>query len=253
MLCMKRHLIAILLLAPPFAFPASAKKLDWQMVERISPGTHILVTTTGGTYCAFQKATENQLFCTRNYPGSPYQGPHSDDVFNRAEVRDVCVGTMDYCHAFDFSEGNPVLIGALESGGGWNNGYTPTAFAGAKLGLGGLTLDLEYDRLKNRNGFSTEGSWMIPVLRVPAYKKEKDRLFFRIYAEPGLGYRAGAGPFGQYASAKALILFGKKWVDGGASPYIELQRRFPFASPLSGDNRIAVGIMVAVCEHCGLD
>ncbi len=24
-------------------------------------------------------------------------------------------------------------------------------------------------------------------------------------------------------------------------------------APLNGDNRIAIGIMLAVCEHCGLD
>ena len=250
---MKQHLIAFLLLASPLTSSAADRKPDWKAVQNISPGTHILVTANGGRYCAFQRATEDQLFCTMNYPGSTYRGPHPDYVFSRAEVRDVCVGEAAFCNAFDASEGNPVLMAALQAGGGWSNGFTPAAFAGAKLGFGGLTLDLQFDRLKGRNGFSTEGSWMIPVLRVPTYRQENDRLFFRAYAEPGLGYRAGGGPFGQYASAKALVLFGKKWVDGGTSPYVELQRRFPFASPLNGDNRIAVGIMVAVCEHCGLN
>jgi hypothetical protein len=253
MLGMIRHLVAVPLLASPLALLASTKKVDWQAVEKIAPGTHIFVRTTGGWECAFQKATENNLFCTQQYPGSSYSGPHFEHVFSRADIVEVCVGEIGYCSAFDQSEGNPFLMGGLQAGGGWSGGYTPGSFAGAKLGAGGLTLDLQYDRVKNSRGFSTEGSWMIPVLRVPAYKKGKDQLFFRAYAEPGLGYRAGGNPFGQYASAKMLILFGKKWVDSGASPYVELQRRFPFSSPMNGDNRIAVGFMVAVCEHCGLD
>ena len=71
-----------------------------------------------------------------------------------------------------------------------------------------------------------------------------------------LGYRTG-GILGGYASAKVMmVLFSDqrltsmqtKW-----SPYIEVQRRFPFGSPLQGDNRVAVGIMFAICKDCGLD
>ena len=252
MVRMKCRQIAILLLAPPLILSARAKKPDWEVVERIPPGTHILVTTQGGTECALQKVTEKQLFCTMDYPGSNYHGPHADHVFNRADVQQVCVGEIQVCSAFDASEGPFSLFGALESGGGWNT-TQPTSFVGAKIGLGGLSLDLQYDRLNGGNGFSTEGSAVLPVLRIPAYRREHDRLFFRVYGEPGLGYRAGGGPFGQYASAKTLVLFGHKWVDGGGSPYIEFQRRFPFNSLLKGDNRIAVGMMWAVCDHCGLD
>lgn len=252
MLCMKRKLIAILL-APPLILPAAHKKVDWRAVERISPGTHILVTTENGTQCIFQKATDDALYCRVELPGGKSEAISEDRVFKRADVRGLCLEPVEVCTEFDESAGTLQLIGALQAGGGWTNGFTPSAFAGAKLGLGGITLDLQYDRIENRNGFSTEGSWMIPVLRVPTYKQGNDRLFFRAYAEPGLGYRAGGVPFGQYASAKALFLFGKKWVNGGGSPYIELQRRFPFNSPLSGDNRIAFGMMWAVCAQCGFN
>ena len=146
------------------------------------------------------------------------------------------------------------MIAAAGAGGGWHSGYQPDSFAGVKLGLGGLTMDLQYDRVNAQNGFSIEGSGMIPMFRVPRWRPKDDRLLFRAYAEPGLGYRAGDGPFGQYASGKLLVLLGSRWVNnGGASPYIEVQRRFPFNSPLDGDNRIAFGFMFAVCEHCGLD
>jgi hypothetical protein len=49
------------------------------------------------------------------------------------------------------------------------------------------------------------------------------------------------------------MLLGDKWrkSDGGASPYVEFQRRFPFGDPLHGDNRIAAGILFALCGHCG--
>jgi hypothetical protein len=114
-------------------------------------------------------------------------------------------------------------------------------------------MDLQYDRLNAQNGFSIEGSSMVPLLRAPRYNPKNDKLFLRAYAEPGLGYRAGSGPFGQYASGKVLVLFGDGWVNDKVSPYVEYQRRFPFNSPLDGDNRIAFGFMWALCEHCGLD
>ena len=91
------------------------------------------------------------------------------------------------------------------------------------------------------------------MFRVPRYRPKNDLLLLRLYAEPGLGYRAGDGPFGQYASGKVLVLFGDKWFKSGVSPFVEYQRRFPFDSLLSGDNRIAFGLMWAVFEHCGLD
>lgn len=269
---MKKYRIATLLFVLMFAAPAFAKdKLDWQAIEKLPPGTHIFVLINGGTECSLNRVTGDKLFCTMEYPGSYYKGPHehADLVFNRADIHSMCdgesdkcterdhylcVGEMNLCHAWDASAGVPSLIAAAGAGGGWRPGYQPNSFAGVKLGLGGLTMDLQYDRLNAQNGFSVEGSGLVQALRVPRWHKKDDRLFFRLYAEPGLGYRAGGGPFGQYASAKAPMLIGDKWVkDGSPSPYIEFQRRFPFNSPLDGDNRITVGVMVAFCESCGLD
>ena len=268
---MKKHRIATLLVVLMFAAPAFAKnKLDWQAIEKLPPGTLVFIQIYGGNECSLQKITGDKIFCTTDYPGSPYKVPHehADLVFNRADIhtmcdgesdkcteRDhfLCVGEMNLCHAWDSSAGVPSLIAAAGAGGGWRPGYQPNSFAGVKLGLAGLTLDLQYDRLNAQNGFSVEGSGMVPVLRVPPWHKKNDRLFFRLYAEPGFGYRAGDGPFGQYASAKVLMLIGDKWMNDHASPYIEFQRRFPFNSPLDGDNRLTFGLMFAVCESCGLD
>jgi hypothetical protein len=265
---MKNKYFVILLFAAVLAAPAFARqKVDWQAIKQLPPGTHIYVQISGGWECSLQKVTDDQLFCTMEYPGSTYKGPHdrADHVFNRADIRYqcnnetgcsdhfLCVGEMDTCTAFDYSSGTLSLFAAAEGGSGWRSGSQPNSFAGVKLGIAGLSMDLQYDRLSAQNGFSVEGSGVIPVFRVPRWRAKNDHLFLRLYAEPGLGYRAGSGPFGQYASGKALLLFGDKWLNDHASPFIEVQRRFPFNSPLSGDNRIAFGFMVAVCEHCGLD
>ncbi|MGA2652016.1 MAG: hypothetical protein ABSF28_15900 [Terracidiphilus sp.] len=250
---MKNYLFALLLLSSLFAMPAAAKNLDWNTVKKIPPGTQIFVQTSGGTMCSLQQVTDDKLFCTRDYPGSNFHGTHADLVYNRADVHDVCVGDIATCTAFDESKGTPFLIAAIEAGGGWHAGYEPNSFGGVKLGLSGVAMDLQYDRLDGHSGFSVEGSGVVPVFRVPRFRPKNDRLLFRLYAEPGLGYRAGDGPFGQYASAKALVLFGDKWINDRSSPYIEFQHRFPFDSLLSGDNRIAFGLLWGVCAHCGLD
>jgi hypothetical protein len=163
------------------------------------------------------------------------------------------------------------LLMAVEGGAGWSTTpmLGPTAYGGVKLGLPvkltpgtppktlyTFTLDLGYDRIASRNGFSTEVSAMLPVFRFPGPQKDKTKNYLRIYGEPGVGYRSG-GILGGYSSAKVMmVLFSDqrltstetKW-----SPYIEVQRRFPFNSPLQGDTRVAVGIIFAICKHCGLD
>src|SRR5580658_288182 len=157
----------------------------------------------------------------------------------------------------DDSKGFIVTFLAVEAGGGWDSLRRPVSFAGVKLGAPGLgpsNLDLQYDRISGQNGFSVEGSGVLPLFRFPAFRPANDHLLFKLFAEPGVGYRAGNGPFGGYASAKALVLLGRRWAeDGGPSPYIEFQRRFPFNSPLGGDNRIAVGVMLVLCESCSGD
>ncbi len=256
-----KHLV-LLLLASFLATSALAKsKLAWQALEKLPPGTHIYVLTNLGYECSLQRVTDDKLYCTTQYPGSRYKVPHepADLVFNRADIHHLCdstseecsarenylcVGDQSSCYVYDESAGVPALIAAAGAGGGWHPGYQPNSLAGVKLGLGGLAMDLQHDRLNAHNGFSVEGSGIIPLFRVPRWQPKKDRLFFRAWAEPGLGYRAGDGPFGQYASAKALVLIGDKWVNDGVSPYVEVQRRFPFNSPLDGDNRIAVGLMI---------
>jgi hypothetical protein len=269
---MKRKWIAFLLLHVLVAATSFAKdkKADWDVIKKLPPGTHLFIEVRGGNECSLQRVTDGQLFCSREYPGSYYKGPreYGDQVFNRVDIHFfcdsrvetctdnnyyLCVGEMDPCRAYDYSSGTPSLLAAAGGGGGWRSGDQPNAFAGVKIGLGGPTMDLQYDRLNAQNGFSLEGSWMMPVFRVPRWRPKDDRLCLRVYAEPGVGYRAGGGPFGGYSSAKVLALIGDKWMNDGVSPYIEFQRRFPFNSPLDGDNRIAAGLMWAVCEHCGLD
>ena len=145
-----------------------------------------------------------------------------------------------------------------------------TLFAGLKIGWlasfndgyphstleRNVTLDLGYDRMQGRNGFSGELSLMLPVARLPAPRTPR-ATYARVYVEPGFGYRVGAGDFGSYASAKAMLaLFSDDRLtrsDAPPSIFLEIQRRFPLAAPLHGDSRLVIGLMLAVCHHCGLN
>jgi hypothetical protein len=162
------------------------------------------------------------------------------------------------------------LLMAAEGGGGSDSRlpHRPTAYAGAKFGFPihfgkfdpgkpdyTFTVDLGYDRIQSRNGVSSEVSAMFPVFRFPRPQPDENKNFVRIYAEPGVGYRWGGRAFGGYGSAKVMIaLFSDKRLDlSRLSPFVEFQHRFFFAGPLKGDNRVAIGVMLALCNHCGLD
>jgi hypothetical protein len=98
---------------------------------------------------------------------------------------------------------------------------------------------------------------MLPITRFPRPQADEGRNYVRIYAEPGYGYRNGKPGFGGYGSAKVMIalLSDSRLTrsDAAPSPFLEVQRRLPFGSPLRGDTRIMFGIMVAACNHCSLD
>jgi hypothetical protein len=253
---MKKLWIVLLVLVPRAARPDSqAQAVDWQAVEKIPHFAQILVQTQQSNYCYFVKATPDNLYCLsskKGFPYTPQKGP--EVVFRRDEIRAVRI------ERFDWSKGIPLLAGA-GSGGGWDSSRQPAVFAGIKIG--GMacpcSLDLQYDRVQGHNGFSTEGSAVLPLFRFPRFKEsvlpgsqknEDNARFLRVYAEPGIGYRAGGRPFGQYTSAKVLFLL---FPDDKAQPYLEFQRRFPFNSPLQGDNRLTVGLMLTLCAHCGLN
>jgi hypothetical protein len=146
-------------------------------------------------------------------------------------------------------------MAAAGGGGGWDFAHHPNAFAGVKIAIElPVSLDLQYDRIQGHSGFSTEGSAVIPLFRVPAFRPFAEKKFVKIYGEPGVGYRAGGGTFGGYTSAKVMaVLLKDTWPNDWLAPYIEYQHRFPIESPPQGDNRVAIGVMLAVCQHCGLD
>ncbi|HEX7287767.1 MAG TPA: hypothetical protein VF532_16380 [Candidatus Angelobacter sp.] len=119
-----------------------------------------------------------------------------------------------------------------------------------------MALDFGYDRVPAHNGFSIEGSAMLPVLRFPRPQADDKKNFLRIYAEPGVGYRVGRG-LSSYASVKAMmVLFSDYRLTSSAmkwSPFVEFQHRFALLPGEWSDTRITVGMMWALCEHCGLD
>jgi hypothetical protein len=152
----------------------------------------------------------------------------------------------------------PGFLMAFEGGSGRfsSSNPGPTAYGGLKIGGGGITLDLGYDRIPAHNGFSTELSGMLPIFRFPRPQSNEMKKYLRIYAEPGLGYRAFGG-VGTYASAKVMmVLFSDHKLTASGSnwtPFVEIQRRFALQPDQHGDFRIMIGIISAICEHCGLD
>jgi hypothetical protein len=168
----------------------------------------------------------------------------------------------------DLSDFLDVLL-AVEGAGGFdsNDPRRGTSFGGVKIGMAAelkghppadvlrtMTFDFGYDRMQGRDGLSAEVSMMLPVARFPA-PRTPAATYARIYFEPGGGFRFGAGDFGGYASAKAMVaLFSDNRLGLNApNVFFEIQRRFPFAAPVHGDTRVVVGLMLALCNHCGLD
>jgi hypothetical protein len=159
---------------------------------------------------------------------------------------------------------------AVEAGGGLDAGTSgrATALGGIKIGIPvsfdgeypsqlprTYTLDLAYDRVHARAGFSTELSVMLPLVRFPGPQADERRNYLRIYLEPGLGYRAGE-PSGGYASAKMMMAFFSdiRLTATSAPPslFLEIQRRLPLGRFWDGDTRVMAGLMFAACNHCGL-
>ena len=79
--------------------------------------------------------------------------------------------------------------------------------------------------------------------------------YLRVYAGPGGGFRAGAGDVGLYAGGRLTValLSDRRITKGSGSPYVEFEGRVPFASPSHRDVRIAFGMMLTLCKHCGWD
>src|SRR6185312_5852235 len=153
----------------------------------------------------------------------------------------------------DLSASLLVMLAAQGGGGLLSNPSGPTAYGGAKLGVGPGVLSLGYDRIQGHNGFSIDGSLLLPVVRFPGPQRDETKNFVRIYAEPGVGDRVGSGQFGGYLSAKMMVaLLSNKRLSGDTwegSPCIEVEHRFPFNALGEGDTRISFGFMLAITDH----
>lgn len=225
----------------------AAQTLNWDAIARIKPYTVISVETQQWTRCVFVRVESDELFCQVVPRGLASLAKKSSYLmFDREEIRAVRVEPID------MSKGFLDLIMAAGTGGGLDSAHQPVEFAGVKLG-GAFTLDLQYDRIQGNNGFSTEGSAVLPLFRVPGPQLNQKRKYLKLYGEPGVGYRAGNGAFGGYSSAKVMLLLISDTGWGHASPYVEFQRRFPFESPLQGDNRLTIGVIVPLCQGCGME
>ena len=191
-------------------------------------------------------ATNDKLFCQRALRASSSQTVNSDLSFDRENISEVRLAPVDHWNGF--------LDLLFMAGGGadLDSTYQPSGFAGTRLG-GAITLDLKYDAIQGKGGFSTQGTGVVPLFRFPGPQEDPKKKFVEFYVEPGVGYRAGAGPFGFYTSAGLLVLLLSDAKSFTPMPYVEFERRFPFNSPLDGDNRVSVGVAFALCRGCGID
>lgn len=145
------------------------------------------------------------------------------------------------------------MMAAQGGGGLLSNPGGSTAYGGVKFGIYDGILSLGYDRIQAHNGFSIDGSALLPLFRFPGPQRDETKNYLRIYAEPGVGNRIGSGQFGGYLSAKVMVaLLSDKRLTGDTwegSPFIEVERRFPFQALGQGDTRISFGFMLAVTGH----
>jgi hypothetical protein len=123
---MRRISILYLLVLPLLVIPLNASRTgDWQAVKDLFPGIHISVKAKGiseKTYCYFERATDNQIFCTRSFGSSAF-GSH-EFVYDREKVVEI---RHEYTETFDNH-----ALGAIIGGG------AGVAF-GAAAGNGGIT------------------------------------------------------------------------------------------------------------------
>jgi len=239
-----QHIVLFILLSLMAGSGLAAQTLDWDAVRAIRQGTLILVRTQQEARCYYHDATSDELTCKLLQEAAVSLGkPNSTLVFNRAIVREVRIIPIDK------SKGFLDMLLAFGGGGGLDANGRPTTVVGGKIG-GTFTLDLQYDRLQGNNGFSTGGSAVVPLFRFPGPMQNPRKKYIKVYAEPGIGYRAGGGAFGFYSSAQMLVMLvsDQRWEK--PMPYIEYQHRFPFDSPLQGDNRLSISVLIAFCRVC---
>ena len=225
---------------------AAAQALDWENVQSLKPYTQIYVTTHSRARCYFLRATGDKLFCQSRRYALASESADSGLLFSRDEIVEVRKVPIDQWSGFlDF---------VFMAGGGadLNSAYQPSAFFGTRLG-GAITLDLKYDNIQGNSGFSTQGTGVLPLFRFPGPREDGKKKFIKLFAEPGVGYRAGGGPFGFYSSAGVLAMLLSDAHSGRPVPYVEFERRFPFNAPLDGDNRLSVGVAIAICRSCGFE
>jgi len=167
----------------------------------------------------------------------------------------------------DESQSFNMVVGLIGGGGADSTSHRATQAGALKVGVGccirgkhpnergeTVTMDIGWDRVRGRSAASVEMSLMVGVVRFPRPLANQSRRFVRLYAEPGIGVRAGGGSFAYY-SAKAMIAFmsDDQILKFASGPIVEIQHRFPFSSLSRGDTRILVGIMAPLCKHCGFD
>lgn len=238
------------MLAVVMAHGAMAQTLDWDALKDLPAGTPIWVTTTRNKACLFEKTVDDTLYCRSIQSDDDADDTPKVQSYSRADVHSIQVVPHRQYGRLNDSRG--WLDFVFEAGGGAavDARNQPNGFGELKIGRA-ITLNMNLDCVPGHCGFGVENAGMVPVFRYPGFVPGKRQDFARLYLEPGVGYRFGKGPFGAYTSAGALIMLWKG--PSKTTPYIEYTHRFPFGSPWTGDNRIAIGVMVAIPQDKNSD
>jgi len=66
----RRQIASSIIVAFFFAFTAQSQTGDWQAVQNLKPGSHILVKAQHRYRCSVEGATDDELICERHLPRS---------------------------------------------------------------------------------------------------------------------------------------------------------------------------------------
>jgi len=219
----------------------AAQMLEWDGLANLAPGTPIWLTTDKPFTCVFQKTVGDTLYCADIQDDDAATVPEVRS-YRREKVREIQLVPRRQYGSLEQRRGWTDFVVAAGAGAAADARNQPNIYAGMKIGMA-ITLDLNYDCIGGHSGFSVQNAGMFPLLRYPGFVPGKKQRYARLYAEPGVGYRFGQGPFGAYTTAGALIMLPHH--PDKPAPYVEYVHRFPFGSPWQGDNRIAFGVILA--------
>lgn len=118
-----------------------------------------------------------------------------------------------------------------------------SAFTSGKLpSIRTQTFDIgiAYDRVQQRNGFTADFRWRVPILRCYGWEFQCGGKRFWVTGIPSIGKRWGQGGLSGYAAGEVQAVFGLSKDLACCRLAVGYRHRFPFNSPLHRDDAITL-------------